>query len=29
LQREGRVFRKLSTIPVEVRYPNTPAASSK
>jgi hypothetical protein len=29
LRREGRVFRKLSTIPVEVRYPNAPAASSK
>jgi hypothetical protein len=29
LRREGRVFRKLSTIPVEARYPNAPEASSK
>jgi hypothetical protein len=29
LRREGRVFRKLSTIPVEARYPNAPGASSK
>jgi hypothetical protein len=28
LGREGRLFRKLSTMPVEVRYPDAPAASA-
>jgi hypothetical protein len=28
LRREGRVFRKLRTIPVEVRYPNAPTPSA-